>query len=108
MNWVPLPGAKNANADLPALPGKRGRFLLYLAEPILEDGHRWVHFSWVGESFAIRDYLKGRMMRQESGLTASAIWLAARKRLPATGAYYHSASDIDWWIKELKRLEKLQ
>jgi hypothetical protein len=104
MPWIPLQGSKRSDADLPDLPAKRGRFLLLLGEPFL-NSPRWCHFSWVEASFAIRDYLKGRMMRQEEGITASDVWRAAKKRIPATGHYYHTANDVEWWVKELKKLE---
>jgi hypothetical protein len=104
MVWKPIRGGAKVKPDLPELPGERGRFLLLLGAPILEDGPRWVHFSWRGESFAIRDYLKGRMRRQEPGITASEVWLAATKRIPATGIYYHPADDVDWWVEVLKKL----
>jgi hypothetical protein len=106
MPWKPLRGGKRFLnlTELPDLPGERGRFLLLLGGPIVEDGPRWVHFSWRGESFAVRDYLKGRMMRQEKGLTATDVWRAAKKRLPATGIYFHPAGDVEWWTDALKKL----
>lgn len=104
MKWVPLRGSTNTEAELPELPGERGRFLLYLAKPFVEDGPRWVHFSWLRQSFAIRDYLAGRMTRHDEKTTASHVWAAATKRIPATGDYYHSVDDIEWWTDALKKL----
>lgn len=104
MKWKPLQRSGNTNADLPELPGERGRYLLFLGTPFIDDGPRWVHFSWRGESFAIRDFLRGRMSRQEAGATATDVWRAAVKRLPGKDKYYHSVDDVDWWVKELKKL----
>lgn len=105
MAWTPIRGgSKPGNADLPELPADRGRYLLLLGSPLIDEGPRWVHFSWRGESFAIRDYLKGRMMCQEPGLTASNVWDAALKKIPATGDYYHPCEDTNWWTESLKKL----
>lgn len=106
MKWKPLQQSTSTHADLPALPGERGRYLLFLSKPFIEDEARWVHFSWRGESYAIRDFIRGRMSRQEPGITATDIWNAALKRLPAKDKYYRSVSDIDWWMKALKDLKK--
>jgi hypothetical protein len=45
------------------------------------------------------------MMRQEEGITASDVWRAAKKRISAIDHYYHSAEDVAWWVKELKKLQ---
>ena len=83
--------------------------MLFLGAPFIEDGPRWVHFSWRGDSFCIRDFIKGRMARQDEDSTADAVWRAAMKTKAATGEYYRSVAkpeDIEWWTKELKRLEE--
>jgi hypothetical protein len=105
MPWTPIRGSsKPGYSDLPELPGDRGRYLLLLGAPLIDDGPRWIHLSWRGESFAIRVFIKGRMMRQEAGLTASDVWQAALKKLRAIGQYYRPADDADWWTDALKKL----
>ena len=104
MKWTPLRGSDNSDAAIPDLPAERGRYLLYLGQPFIEDGPRWVHFSWLRESFAIRDYLAGRMTRQDADTTASDVWRAATKRIPAINDYYHSVDDVPWWTEALKEL----
>jgi hypothetical protein len=100
-----LPGERvPAGSSADALPGKRGRYLLSLGEPILPDGPKWVHFSWLGESFCIRDFLGGRELRQQPGLTASDVWRAARQRRPATGIYFVPVSDVKRWRELLEVL----
>ena len=53
------------------LPRQRGRFLLELGEPMVPDGPKWFHFSWRGESFCLRDFLRGEERRQRPGETAT-------------------------------------
>jgi hypothetical protein len=104
MRWKPLRGAPSG------LPGERGRYLLVLGPPLIEDGPRWVHFSWRGESFCIRDFIGGRKTRHsyqgdtEPRLTAAEIWRQATKVKRATGDLFHKANDLDWWTETLKSL----
>src|SRR5207244_7090566 len=67
------------------------------ALPIFPDGPKWVHFAWLGESFCIRDFLGGRERRQEPGLTATDVWRAARRGLPATRQYRVPVTDVERW-----------
>ena len=103
MSWTPIKGGKSSGSP-GELPGERGRYLLYLGTPLLPDGPRWVHFSWRGESFCIRDFLKGMERRQEPGLTASDVWRTAQQRKPATGEYFHPVEDVEWWRSALAEL----
>ena len=102
MSWKPIRGKTTPGTG--ALPGERGRYLLFLGPPIVPGGPRWVHFSWRGANFCICDFIEGQERRQEPGLTASDVWRAAIKRLPAIDEYFHRADDIDWWTDTLKRL----
>lgn len=109
MKWKPLGDHEKHEPNLPVLPGERGRYLLFLGTPFIEDGPRWIHFSWRGDSFCIRDFIMGRMARQDEKSTATAVWCAAIKKKPATGEYYRSVAnpdDIEWWTTELKKLEE--
>lgn len=87
------------------LPGQRGRYLLFLGEPIIPDGPKWVHFSWQGESFCIRDFLGGRELRQQPGLTGSDVWRAARQRRAATGTYSLRVTEVERWRTLLEALQ---
>jgi len=100
--WKPMriPSAgKNS-----ALPGKRGRYLLWLEPPFIAAPARWVHFSWVEGSFCLRDFI-GEQKRSQDGKTdATHIWrLAAKGRIPCRGKLYHPVQDHDFWKKELER-----
>ena len=101
--WTPIKATRNNNPPC-VLPGQRGSYLLLLGSQVLTDGPRWVHFSWRGESFCIRDFLKGMERRQEPGLTASDVWRAAQQRKPATGEYFHPVEDVEWWRSALAEL----
>jgi hypothetical protein len=105
MSWAPIPGSGSSNADLPDLPGERGRYLLYLGRPIIDDGPRWVHFSWRGEAFVLRDFACGRMRKGDPKLTATDIWRSAKRRIQCSGEYFHPSTDVDWWTKTLKKLD---
>lgn len=102
MAWKPLRGASPSSPN--GLPGERGRYLIFLGPPLIEGGPRWVHFSWRGESFCIRDYIGGQEMRQEPGLGASDIWRQAIKKKPATGEFFRPADDVAWWTEAIKRV----
>jgi hypothetical protein len=88
------------------LPGVRGRYLLWL-EPLLVTGDaHWVHFSWMEESFCIRDFLMGLERRQDATLTATAIWQHAKSRIPCKGDLYHQVADVAFWRDRLEHLTK--
>ena len=102
MAWKPLRGAAPLGSN--GLPGERGRYLIFLGAPLVKNGPKWVHFSWRGDSFCIRDYLGGQEMRQEPGLVASDVWRAAIEKQHATGEYFHPHADVVWWTEALKKL----
>src|ERR1043165_987484 len=97
MTWKPIGGGGGGSGGGSSnnLPANKGSYLLCLGKPIIPDGTKWVHFSWLGESFCIRDFLSGRERRQEPGLTATDVWRAARKRTPATGIYRVPVTNVD-------------
>jgi hypothetical protein len=105
MPWSPMRGGtKSGSGDL---PGQRGRYLLLLGKPLLEGSKpRWVHFSWLNQSFCIRDFVAGRERRQEPGLAASDVWRQAIDKKAAVDDYYHSVEDVVWWADTLRKLDQ--
>jgi predicted DNA-binding protein len=93
-------------ADSIPLPTTRGRYLLFVGDPILRDGPRWVHFSWRGDSFCLRDFATGDIRRQDRSLSAADVWRVAQKRIPATGEFFHPVGDWEWWKAALERLSR--
>ena len=103
--WSPMRSAMSGGS--PSLPGKRGRYLLYLGTGVIDpiDGRgRFCHFSWNNDSFALRDYITGRERRQGSDLTVERVWRAAQVRIPATGKYFVPVEDGQFWLETLGRL----
>jgi hypothetical protein len=102
INWMPLSlkrGRVGRDKKPDELPGKRGIRLIFLPDLI---GDRYVHFSWLGEAFCVRDYLGGREFRQAQGLTASDIWRMHQG--PVFSAEKHSYEDADFWKEQLRRV----
>lgn len=93
-------------ADNVPLPTTRGRYLLYVGDPILRDGPRWVHFSWRGDSFCLRDFATGDIRRQDRSLSAADVWRFAEKRIPATGEFFHPVGDWEWWKIAIEKLSR--
>ena len=108
MAWKQLGGGGGGGGPVSTstLPGNRGSYLLCLEEPIVPDGPKWVHFSWLGESFCIRDFLAGRERREEPGLTATDVWRAARRHLAARGQYRVPVTSVDQWRELLEQLSE--
>jgi hypothetical protein len=104
MSWSPMRGNRSITPGN-NLPGKRGRYLLKLGAPLVEDGPRWIHFSWLGEAFCLRDYTSEAELRQKPGLTASDVWQQAIDRLPATGKYFLPADDVETWKQLIQELD---
>jgi len=86
------------------LPSTRGRYLLWLEPPQVENNGHYVHFSWRDGSFCIRDYLEGLESQQSGDVTPSAIWESASDRIPATGKLYVPVKDFDFWTGKLAEL----
>lgn len=104
MTWTPIRGENPRSSQLPA---KRGRYLIRVGKPLLDETKpRWLHFSWLDESFCIRDFVMGRERRQEAGLTASDVWRMAIDRQPATGRYYFPVERTEEWAKALRELDE--
>lgn len=93
-------------ADNIPLPSTRGRYLLYVGDPILRDGPRWVHFSWRGDSFCLRDFTTGDIRRQDRSLGSADVWRVAEKRIPATGEFFHPVGDWEWWKAAMERVSR--
>jgi hypothetical protein len=97
-------------------PGGRGSVVLFLPVPIVATGTRfkkgrYVHFSWDGESFRIRDFIEMTEAMQSKDVTATDIWnKAVGERKKCTGDLRKSVSDGDFWVQTLERLtqEKYQ
>jgi hypothetical protein len=82
----------------------RGRYLLFIGEPILQGEPRWVHFSWRDSSFCLRDFLRGGIRRHDATIQAVDVWRAALKRKLADGKYFHQVGDWEWWKTALEEL----
>ncbi len=109
-SWVPLRTASGGNgepeAQAPPLPGKRGRYLLYLGAPIIEPIEckgRYVHVSWSGESYCLRDYIAGLELR-DGDFAIEDIWRRAVDRIPATGDLYVPHTEGRFWKEKLETL----
>jgi len=97
--WKPLGGrtaSSNVSSDM--LPGARGSRQIYIPSLV---SNRYVHFSWLGDSFCIRDYLGDREMRQSPGVTAIEIW---KKKQGTVYAFKHDVKDIDFWKAKLREI----
>lgn len=88
------------------LPADRGRYLLQLSPPFVQDETHFVHFSWLNESFCIRDFMKGIERRQGGDLTASSVWQAAEARIPATGQFFVPVENYEFWTQTLTQLSQ--
>jgi len=97
---------RHADTVRPELPTTRGRYLILVGEPILSDGPRWAHFSWRGDSFCVRDFLRGRILRDDRTIKAADVWRAALRRKPANGDYFRRVGDWEWWRGKLEELSQ--
>jgi hypothetical protein len=108
--WGPLRTASAGTGkeeDAPPLPGKKGRYALYLGTGVIDpiDGKgRYVHVSWSGKSYCIRDYIAGIERREGDDLTIEQVWKRALDRIPATGDLYVSYTDGKFWKEKLEML----
>ncbi len=112
--WKPLrtesAGTGTEEDNAPPLPGKRGRYLLYLGPPIIraiEGRGRFVHFSWSGESYCIRDFIAGVERREGTDFTVEQVWRRATDRIPATGDYYRPHSEGKFWRETLDDMTRV-
>jgi hypothetical protein len=86
------------------LPGDRGRYLLWLEPPHVQgDGH-YVHFSWKGDAFCLRDYVGQVERRQDAETRALDIWKAATGRIPAKGEFHVPFENFEFWTAKLTEL----
>ena len=104
-SWKPM-RAESSDQEDSKMPGKRGRYLLWLEPPIISGRGRWVHFSWWEESFCIRDFISGMQRRQDSHTTATQIWKSAKRRIPCVGDLFHKIGDFEFWKRKLEDLTK--
>lgn len=91
-------------ADSLRLPGSRGRWLLWLEPPLITGSPRWVHFSWRGDSFYIRDYLTGMISTNHPNLTAVKVWQSAKGRIRCKGELYEPIQNFGFWKQKLEEL----
>jgi hypothetical protein len=75
-----------------------------LSPPWVEGDSHYLHFSWLNESFCLRDYITGAERRQSGDATASTIWQAAEDRIPATGEFFVPVENHEFWTSKLKQL----
>jgi hypothetical protein len=106
--WVPIRTSSDGHDNsAPPLPGKRGRYLLYLGTGVIDpiDGKgRYVHFSWQNDAFCIRDFITGMERRESEDLTVALVWRRALDRIPATGDYYKPHGEGKFWKETLEKL----
>ena len=104
MSWerIPIPGG---SASSP-LPGARGSYLLLFEPPFVEGSSRFVHFSWRGDSYCVRDYVKGMQTRNLDDLTAEDLWNAAKDRISCTGKLYVRVENVEFWRNKLTDLSE--
>jgi hypothetical protein len=87
-----------------AIPGERGVFVVLLEPPIVEGPRHFVHLSWQGEHYVLRDYLNNLSRKQGDDLPLAALWRAARERIACKGRLRRSVDDHKFWEEELRRL----
>jgi hypothetical protein len=102
MSWTKMriPGGGQSGS----LPGDRGRYLLWLEPPYVDGEGHYVHFSWKGGSFCIRDYIRQVERRQDRAYTAADIWKAASNRIPAKGELYVPVENFEFWTAKMTEL----
>lgn len=99
--WQPIPGSKTAQQ----LPGGRGSYALLLGKDFLPGQPRFVHFSWQGEQWILRDFIEGRMLKKGStGISAEDIWAMAKDRKALVGRYRKPVTDTEFWRTVLSEL----
>jgi hypothetical protein len=97
-----IPGRVSSNG----LPADRGRYLLRLSPPWVQGESHFVHFSWLNESFCIRDYMQHLECRQSGDVTATSIWQAAEERIPAIGEFFKPVENHEFWTARLTELSR--
>lgn len=99
MSWekIPIPWGESASS----LPRERGRYLLWFEPPLVEGSGRYVHFSWVGDSYCVRDYVNGKQTRGLGDLTGTDLWNAAEDRISCTGELYVTVRNHEFWRNKL-------
>lgn len=86
------------------LPGVRGVFAVLLEPPVVEGPRHFVHLSWQGEGYVLRDFLQGVERKQGDDLPLAELWRAAKVRVPCKGRLRRSVDDYAFWRDELRRL----
>ena len=102
--WKPM-RMESSEGDS-SLPGARGRYLLWLESPLISGPPHWVHFSWMEESFCLRDYINGVQRRQDPSTNATQVWRSAKSRICCRGEYYKPVEDFEFWRRTLEELTK--
>lgn len=111
------PGKANGTGatGIPAISGTNGSYVLWLNPPFVQTP-RFVHFSFSGTAFKIRDYLSGQMQFQPGGqqqrepgfnvyleceCNRDEVWQQANLWIPALDDLRKSVSDVEWWSNKL-------
>ena len=103
-SWKPM--RKESVGENAPLPGARGRYLLWLEPPLISGNPRWVHFSWMEESFCIRDFVAGMERRQDPSINATQVWRSAKGRVTCRGELYRPVQDFEFWRRKLEEFTK--
>jgi len=110
-------GLSSEEAASETITRQRGIYLLLVGPPLVPS-RRFVHFSWLGESFKLRDYIGGTVIQHsapllrpgedseagEGPISRYEIWSAAEVRIPARGELFHRADDSTWWKAKLTEM----
>jgi hypothetical protein len=86
------------------LPGARGVFAVLLEPPIVNGTRHFVHLSWQGQNYVLRDYLHGVARKQGDELSLDQVWKAAKVRIPCKGRLRRTVDDHAFWRETLRRL----
>src|SRR5260370_24094104 len=86
------------------LPGVRGVFAVLLEPPIVAGTRHFVHVSWQGENYVLRDFLQGVERKQGEDLPLDQLWRAAKARIPCKGRLRRTVEDHTFWREALRRL----
>ena len=102
MPWENMRG----DADSDAPPGQRGRYLLVLGAPVIDDGPRHLHFSYrKPSSYRLRDFTAGREMASDEEFPLNSLWQMATERIPCKDELFHPVEDAAWWKQKLAELD---
>jgi hypothetical protein len=92
------------------LPRERGSYVVFFADglmplPRFPRGY-CVHFSWIGKSFRLRNFLAGQSAAQDANTSAADVYAAGRYHQPCVGDLSRSVTDTEFWTAKLAELSE--